>query len=164
MKSTKSRSTPGKVLTRALQLGLAATVYLGKYRVTKETRHLYEGGKGCKGMRKIHEEALEEYYRMKRERRPSASPLQRREGSIVRSFQKIIFNTSVPYGNIEVTRKRRREDRKYINSLADYYGAGIRNLGAEKFPFIPPMKTYNDKGRVKWVYPGNARTPEYSPT
>ena len=164
MRRRKSRVKPSKILTKALLLGLASTIYMAKARVTEKTRHLYEGGRNCKGMKKIHEEALEEYYRLKRERRPSADPLQRREGSIVRSFQKIIFNTSVPYGNTEVTRKRRKEDRKFINSLSDYYGAGLRNLGAEKFLFTPPIETHTDKGKTKWVYPGNASTPEYSPT
>ncbi|MHA2065821.1 MAG: hypothetical protein ACXABY_15725, partial [Candidatus Thorarchaeota archaeon] len=164
MKHAKSRSKPCQILTRALLLGLAATVYLTKARVTKATRHLYEGGKGCKGIRKIYDEGLEEYYELKRERRPSADPLQRREGSIVRSFNKMTYNSAVPYGNTEVKRKRRREDRRYINTLQDHYGAGLRDLGAERFPFPPPMKTYTDNGRVKWVYPGNARVPEYSPT
>ncbi|MGY5858225.1 MAG: hypothetical protein RTU63_02565 [Candidatus Thorarchaeota archaeon] len=108
-------------------------------------------------------EGKENYQQSKREGRPDAFHLQKKENNIRRSHHKIIFNTSVPYGNSETKRKRRKEDRKYINYLADYYGAIIRTLGADKFQFPPPMKTYTDKGKVKWVYPGNAQIPEFAP-
>jgi hypothetical protein len=163
MKGTRFPTHPGKVLTRSIQLGLAVTSYLAKSRTTRATKHLYEGGKGCKGIRRIYEEANENYLNSKRARRPNAVHFQRAENNIRRSFNKIIFNTSVPYGNTETTRKRRREDRKYINNLADYYGARLRDLGAERFPFPPPMRSFTDQGKVKWVYPGNSRIPEFTP-
>lgn len=156
-------SHPGKVLTRSIQLGLSSTVYLAKSRITKATKHLYEGGKGCKGIRRIYLEANESYSSSKRARRPDAVHFQRAENNIRRSFNKIIFNTSVPYGNAETKRKRKREDRKYINNLADYYGARLRNLAAERFPFPSPMRTLTDQGKVRWVYPGNSCIPEFAP-
>ncbi|MGY5860688.1 MAG: hypothetical protein RTU63_15075 [Candidatus Thorarchaeota archaeon] len=163
MKDTRFPLHPGKVLTRSLQLGLSVTAYLAKTRTTMATKHLYEGGKGCKGIRVILNEGQEKYYNSKREGRPDASHLQLVERNIRRSHHKIVFNTSVSYGNIESKRMRRKEDRKYINNLADYYGAILRTLGAEEFQFPPPMKTYTDKGEVKWIYPGNARIPEFTP-
>jgi len=163
MKTTRFPPHPGKVLTRSLKLGLSATAYLAKTRTTKSTRHLYEGGKGCKGIKRILREGKENYYNSKREGRPDASHLQIVERNVRRSHHKVVVNTSVPYGNTETKRKRRKEDRKYINNLADYYGAIIRTLGAEKFQFPPPMKTYTDDGKIKWVYPGNARIPEFAP-
>jgi len=163
MKTTRFPLHPGKVLARSLQLGLSATAYLAKTRTTKTTRHLYEGGKGCKGIKNILKEGQENYYNSKRERKPDASHLQIIERNVRRSHHKIIFNTSVPYGNIETKRKRRKEDRKYINNLADYYGAILRTLAAEEFQFPPPMLTYTNNGEVKWVYPGNTRIPEFAP-
>lgn len=163
MKTTRFPSHPGKILTRSLQLGLSATAYLAKTRTTKATKHLYEGGKGCRGIREFLKEGQENYQQSKREGRPDASHLQKKENNIRRNHHKVILNTSVPYGNTETRRKRRKEDRKYINNLADYYGAIIRTLGAEKFQFAPPMKTYTEKGKIRWVYPGNARIPEFAP-
>ncbi len=163
MKATRFPLHPGKVLTRSLQLGLSATAYLAKTRTTKATKHLYEGGKGCKGISKILKEGQENYYKSKREGRPDASHLQITERNVRRNHHKITFNTSVSYGNIETKRKRRKEDRKYINNLADYYGAILRTLGAEEFQFPPPMKTYTEKGEVKWIYPGNTCIPEFAP-
>ncbi len=163
MKNTRFPPHPGKVLTRSLQLGLSATAYLAKTRTTKATKHLYEGGKGCIGIKRILKEGQENYQQSKREGRPDASHLQRKENNVRRSHHKIVVNTSVPYGNTETKRKRRKEDRKYINNLADYYGAIIRTLGAEKFQFPPPMKTYTEDGKRRWVYPGNARIPEFAP-
>jgi len=163
MKATRFPLHPGKVLTRSLKLGLSATAYLAKTRTTKATKHLYEGGKGCKGIRNILREGQENYYKSMKEGRPDASHLQKKENNVRRNHHKIVFNTSVPYGNVETKRKRRKEDRKYINNLADYFGAILRTLGAEKFQFQPPMKTYTDQGEVKWVYPGNTRIPEFAP-
>ena len=163
MKATRFPLHPGKVLTRSLQLGLSATAYLAKTRTTKSTKHLYEGGKGCKGIKKILSEGQKNYQKSKREGRPDASHLQKTERNIRRSHHKIVLNTSVPYGNTETKRKRRKEDRKYINNLADYYGAIIRTLGSEEFQFQPPMMTYTDDGKKKWVYPGNTQIPEFAP-
>jgi len=160
MKTTRFPPHPGKILTRSLQLGLSATAYLAKTRTTKATKHLYEGGKGCRGIRDILKEGQENYYNSKKEGRPDSSHLQIVERNVRRSHHKIVLNTSVPYGNTETKRKRRKEDRKYINNLADYYGAIIRTLGAEKFQFPPPMQTYTEDGKIRWVYPGNARVPE----
>ena len=145
MKATRFPLHPGKVLTRSLQLGLSATAYLAKTRTTKATKHLYEGGKGCKGIRVILKEGQDNYYNSKRKGRPDASHLQITERNIRRSHHKITFNTSVAYGNIETKRKRRKENRKYINNLADYYGAILRTLGAEEFQFPPPMETYTER-------------------
>ncbi len=163
MKATRFPLHPGKVLTRSLQLGLSATAYLAKTRTTKATKHLYEGGKGCKGIKNILKEGQEKFYKSKKEGRPDASHLQITERNVRRNHHKITFNTSVSYGNIETKRKRRKENRKYINNLADYYGAILRTLGAEEFQFPPPMETYTEKGEVKWVYPGNTRIPEFAP-
>ncbi|TFH07431.1 MAG: hypothetical protein E4H14_08505, partial [Candidatus Thorarchaeota archaeon] len=163
MKTTRFPLHPGKILTRSLQLGLSATAYLAKSRTTKTTKHLYEGGRGCKGIKGILREGQEKYQNSERDGRPDASHLQIVERNVRRSHHKIVFNTSVPFGNIETKRKRRKEDRKYINNLADYYGAILRNLGASEFQFPPSMKTYTDKGEVKWVYPGNTRIPEFAP-
>jgi len=163
MKTTRFPPHPGKILTRSLQLGLSATAYLAKTRTTKATKHLYEGGKGCRGIRDILKEGQENYYNSKKEGRRDSSHLQIVERNVRRSHHKIVLNTSVPYGNTETKRKRRKEDRKYINNLADYYGAIIRTLGAEKFQFPPPMQTYTEDGKIRWVYPGNARVPEFVP-
>ncbi|MGY5879040.1 MAG: hypothetical protein RTV31_02260 [Candidatus Thorarchaeota archaeon] len=108
-------------------------------------------------------EGQENYYNSVRERRPDASHLQIVERNARRSHHKVVVNTSVPYGNTETKRKRRKEDRRYINNLADYYGAIIRTLGAEKFQFPPPMMTYTKEGKIRWVYPGNACIPEFAP-
>ncbi|TFH00914.1 MAG: hypothetical protein E4H14_19160, partial [Candidatus Thorarchaeota archaeon] len=163
MKTTRFPPHPGKILTRSLQLGLSATAYLAKTRTTKATKHLYEGGKGCRGIKNILKEGKANYQQSKREGRPDAANLQKKENKIRRNHHKIVLNTSVPDGKIETKRKRRKEDRKYINNLADYYGAIVRTLGAEKFQFPPPMKTYTEDGKIRWVYPGNARIPEFAP-
>jgi len=163
MKTARFPPHPGKILTRSLQLGLSATAYLAKTRTTKATKHLYEGGKGCRGIKDILKEGKANYQQSKREGRPDASHLQKKENNIRRNHHKIVLNTSVSYGNIETKRKRMKEDRKYINNLADYYGAIIRTLGAEKFQFPPPMQTYTEDGKIRWVYPGNTRIPEFVP-
>ena len=53
---------------------------------------------------------------------------------------------------------------KYINILADYYGAKIRNMGEVEFRFPEPMQMKTSDGRAKRVYPGNVQIPEYAPT
>ncbi len=164
MKNAGFPRNPGKVLTKALQSGLTATAYLARGRVTKTTRHLYWGGKGRKGIRKILKDALLDYQRSVKERRPDARHLQRVENNIRRNHNKIVLNTSVPYGNVEEKRRRRKEDRKYINILADYYGARIRNLGASGFPFPTPVRMITKDKSVKRIYPGSARIPKYVPT
>ncbi len=164
MKTPEYPKNPGKVLTKALQAGLTATAYLARARVTKATKHLYWGGKGRKGIRRILKDALSEYQRSVKERKPDAKHLQIIENNIRRSHNKIVLNTSVPYGNVEEKRRRRNENRKYINILADYYGAKIRNLGASRFRFPKPMRMKTKEGKTKWVYPGSSRAPEYVPT
>ncbi|MCK4278999.1 MAG: hypothetical protein KAW94_00335 [Candidatus Thorarchaeota archaeon] len=164
MKNAAFPINPGKVLTRALQSGLTATAYLARGRVTKATKHLYWGGKGRKGIRKILKEALLDYQRSVKERRPDARHLQRVENNIRRNHNKIVLNASVPYGNVEEKRRRQKEDRKYINILADYYGARIRNLGASGFPFPTPVRMITKDKSVKRIYPGSARIPKYVPT
>ncbi|MGD9380895.1 MAG: hypothetical protein PVI03_00455, partial [Candidatus Thorarchaeota archaeon] len=129
--------------------------------MTKATKHLYWGGKGRKGIRRILREALAEYRRSVKERKPDAKHLQAIENNVRRSYNKLLLNIAVPYGNVEEKRRRRKEDRKYINILADYYGAKIRNLGASRFPFPKPMRRKTKDGKAKWVYQGNSRTPEY---
>lgn len=163
MKATRFPSHPGKILTRSLQLGLSATAYLAKAITTKSTKHLCEGGKGCKGIKNILRDGKKNYQRSKRAGKPDASHLQKTERNARRSHNKVVLNTSVPYGNVETKRMRRKEDRKYINNLADYYGAIIRTLGAKEFQFPPPMKTYTEDGKIRWVYPGNTLTPEFEP-
>ncbi len=164
MKNAEIPKNPGKVLTKALQSGLTATAYLARGRVTKSTRHLYWGGKDRKGIRKILKDALLDYQRSVKERRPDARHLQRVENNIRRNHNKIVLNTSVLYGNVEVKRRRRKEDRKYINILADYFGAIIRNLGVLWFPFPTPVRMLTKDKSVKRIYPGNARIPKYIPT
>ncbi len=164
MKNAEFPKNPGRVLTKALQLGLTAVAYLARTRVTKTTRHLYWGGKGRKGIRHILKEGLSEYRQSVRERRPDAKYLQRIENNVRRSHNKIVLNASVRYGNVEEKRRRRNEDRKYINILADYYGAKIRNIGAVEFSFPEPMLMEASDGSKKRVYPGNTRVPEYVPT
>jgi hypothetical protein len=163
MKTAKVPNDPGKVLTKALQLGLTSTAYLTRCRVTKATRHLYWGGKKRKGIRRMMSDALSDYQKSVREKRPNAAYLQRYENNIRRNHNKVVLNTSVPYGNVEEKRRRRDEDRKYINTLADYFGAKIRNIGVSRFQFPVPAKTYTSSGAVKRFYPGNSRVPEYAP-
>lgn len=163
MKGERRSINSGKVLAQSLQLGLSATLYLMRERVTKETKHLYYGGQGCKGLLKIWNDARNNYTESKKNRQPNAIHLQKAEHSIRRSFNRFVFNTSVRYGNTEKKRMRRKEDRKYINILEDYLGAKLRDLAAERFPFPPPVKRISEDGIVQWVYPGSARNPEFVP-
>ena len=106
MKTTRFPLHPGKVLTRLLQLGLSTTAYLAKTRTTKTTKHLYEGGRGCKSISEILREGQKNYQNSKREGRSAASHFQKTERNIHRSHHKIVLNTSVPYGNVETKRTR----------------------------------------------------------
>ncbi|TFG28217.1 hypothetical protein EU527_17605 [Candidatus Thorarchaeota archaeon] len=163
MRTARFPKDPGKVLTKALQMGLTSTAYLARSRVTKTTRHLYWGGKGRKGIRRILNEGLTAYQVSVRHRRPNARHLQVIENNIRRNYNKIILNTAVAYGNIEEKRRRRDEDRKYLNTLADYFGAKIRNMSASRFPFPVPPKIHTADGTTRRGYPGNSRIPEYVP-
>jgi hypothetical protein len=163
MKTAKVPIDPGKVLTKALQLGLTSTAYLARCRVTKATKHLYWGGKGRKGIRRMMSDALSDYQKSVKERRPNAKYLQIYENNIRRNHNKMVLSRSVAYGNTEEKRKRRDEDRKYINILADYFGAKIRNIGASRFQFQVPAKARTSGGGIKRFYPGNSRVPEYVP-
>ncbi len=163
MKTARVPENPGKVLTKALQLGLTSTAYLTRSRVTKATRHFYWGGKRRKGIRQMMKDALSDYQRSVNERRPNAKHLQRYENNIRRNHNKVVLNTSVAYGNTEEKRRRRDENRKYINTLADYFGAKIRNTGATKFQFQVPAKLRTAGRAVERYYPGNSRIPEYVP-
>jgi hypothetical protein len=163
MKTVKVPMNPGKVLTKALQLGLTSTAYLARCRVTKATKHLYWGGKGRKGIRRMMNDALSDYQKSVKERRPNAKYLQRYENNIRRNHNKTVLNRAVAYGNTEEKRRRRDEDRKYINTLADYFGAKIRNIGTSKFQFQVPSKVCTSSGDIKRFYPGNSRIPEYVP-
>jgi hypothetical protein len=85
------------------------------------------------------------------------------EHSIRRSFRKLNLNTAVRYGYIEEKRRRRKEDRKYINILEDYLGAKLRDIGAEHFKFPPPTLMDMDDDSKQWMYPGNNRNPTFAP-
>jgi len=160
----KGLKNPGKVLTTALRLGLSATLELARDRVTVDTAHLLVHDKKNEGMQKIWKDASEEYRRTVKERIPSADSLQKAEHSIRRNFYKLIWNTAVRYGNEEVKRKRRSEDRKYLNMLMDYVGGRIRDISMERYPFPKMTKMTRDSDKKEWGYPGNARTPEYFPS
>lgn len=114
-------------------------------------------------MKKILQEALSEYRSSVRRGEPDAKHLQRTENNIRRNYNKILLNTAVRYGNTETKRKRRREDRKYFNRLADYFGARIRDLGASNFPFPSTMRTTTSSSETVRLYPGTKRLPTYRP-
>jgi len=158
------RRKPGRVLTRGLILGLSATLALARERVTDETYPLYGGGNGRKGMRKIWDEAKREYYKTVREKSPKASVLQDVENNIRRNFQKIMLKTSARYGNTEVKRKRRGENKKYLNQLWDYSGSRLRDVAMERYPFPGVRRIVNRDGAMIFGYLGNSRDPEYIPT
>jgi hypothetical protein len=164
MGQTKGPKKPGKVLTTALRLGLSATVDLTRNRVTADTVHLLVQDEDNKGMQKIWAKALEEYRKTVEARMPSADTLQKAEHSIRRNFYKLIWNSAVRYGNEEVKRKRRQEDRKYLNILMDYVGGRIRDISMVRYPFSKLARIICDDGSDTLGYPGNARTPEYCPS
>ncbi len=155
---------PGKILTTALRLGLATTIKLARDRVTKDTIHLFVTDNEQKGMQEIWDEALKEYRQTVDEKTPTADPLQRAEHSIRRNFYKLIWNSAVRYGNEEVKRKRRKEDRKYLNILMDYVGGRIRDISMVRYPFPKLARIIYDDGSEELGYPGNARIPEYCPS
>ena len=154
---------PGLVLTKALHQGLSAVVNLSRVRITEQTAHLFRGGMGRKGMRKVWTEAQEDYRRSVALRSPDARHLQRAENNIRKSFYSILFNTAAKYGNTEEKRKRRGEDRRYLNALKDYAGARLRDVGASRYPFPPTKQLYLESGDVVRGYRGNSRRPLYVP-
>jgi len=155
---------PGRVLTRGLILGLSATLALARERVTDKTYPLYGGGNGGKGMRKIWDDAKKEYYKTVRKKSPKATVLQGVENNIRRNFQKIMLKTSVRYGNTEVKRKRRGENKKYLNQLWDYSGSRLRDVAMERYPFPDVRRIVNRDGAMIFGYLGSSRDPEYIPT
>ncbi len=155
---------PGRVLTRGLKLGLSATLVLARERVTDKTYPLYGGGNGRKGMRRIWDDAKREYYKTVQEKSPKATVLQDVENNIRRNFQKIMLKTSVRYGNTEVKRKRRGENRRYLNQLWDYAGSRLRDVAMERYPFPGVRRIVNQDGSMVFGYPGSSRDPEYIPT
>ena len=155
---------PGRVLTKGLNLGLSATLALARERVTDKTYPLYGGGSDRKGMRRIWDDAKREYYKTVQEKSPKAAVLQDVENNIRRSFQKIMLKTSVRYGNTEVKRKRRGENKKYLNQLWDYAGSRLRDMATERYPFPGVRQIVNQDGAVVFGYLGSSRDPEYIPT
>ncbi len=155
---------PGKVLTTALRLGLSATLALARERVTKDTRHLYKGGKGRKGLCRIWKEAQSKYSKSVLAKIPDATPLQRAENNIRRSFNKIIMNTAARYGNTEEKRRRRKENKKYLNQLGDYAGSRMRDIAADRYSFPGPVRIVLNDGTEVWGYPRSSRNPQYIPT
>ena len=155
---------PGRVLTRGLNLGLSATLALARERVTDKTYPLYGGGSGRKGMRRIWDDAKKEYFRTVQEKSPKAAVLQNVENNIRRNFQKIMLKTSVRYGNAEVKRKRRGENKRYLNQLWDYAGSRLRDVAMERYPFPSVRRIVNQDGAVTFGYAGSSRDPEYIPT
>jgi len=155
---------PGKVLTTALRLGLSATLALARERVTEDTRHLYDGGKGRKGLCRIWKEAQSKYSTSASAKIPDATPLQRAENNIRRSFYKIIINTASRYGNTEEKRRRRKESKKYLNQLGDYAGSRMRDIAADRYRFPGPVRIDLNDGTEIWGYPRSSRSPQYIPT
>ena len=155
---------PGRVLTRGLILGLSATLALARERVTDKTYPLYGGNNSKKGMRKIWDDAKRKYYKTVRKKSPKATVLQGVENNIRRNFQKIMLKTSVRYGNTEVKRKRRGENKKYLNQLWDYSGSRLRDVAMERYPFPDVRRIVNQDGAVTFGYPGSSCDPEYIPT
>ncbi len=155
---------PGKVLTRGLILGLSATLALARERVTDKTYPLYGGGDGRKGMRRIWDDAKKKYYKTVREKSPKATVLQGVENNIRRNFQKVMLKSSVRYGNTEVKRKRRGENKKYLNQVWDYAGSRLRDVATERYPFPSVRRIVNQDGAMTFGYPGSSRDPEYIPT
>jgi len=115
-------------------------------------------------MRKIWDDAKREYYKTVREKSPKATLLQGVENNIRRNFQKIMLKTSVRYGNTEVKRKRRGENKKYLNQLWDYAGSRLRDVAMERYPFPSVRRIVNQDGAVTFGYLGSSRDPEYIPT
>lgn len=147
--------SPARTLARAYLAGLAALKDLLRERVVNKIRYVYES------TRDQWNKALAKWERSKKRGKRDFWYVTEVERHLRRNFNKMIWETTARYGNVEW--KRVQNERKGrigpMNRLLNMAGAQLRNYAMTRFPFPEPEIRGKRGNKTNAGYEGDAAYP-----
>ena len=172
---------PNRVLASSLYPGLAALTRLAKRNVS--TIEIVQSN--FEGIEKMWEETREELKKLRERGINDLTPLFNNEPNMRKNYLRMVWYSTVPYGNTEFKRVYRWSQGTIgpINGLLNFAGSQLRTLAMTRFPFPRPsyFQIRKSKGKIQtlprvtalkhpvkkgqktqWIsiYPGNRRHPD----